>query len=184
MDPAARTIVKLICLAFSVMQWGCAHVISPELRAAAKKDLDLPKVMADPERYLGEVVIWGGMILEAEPEEEVSTLVVLESPLDVEGTPRDPEFTRGRFLARSKAFLDPAVYCRGRKVTIAGVFSGMEQRSIGQLSYPHPVLSVRELHLWRETVGVWLPRYPWYWGDPYWPWGPWWPGWGIYWRAY
>lgn len=122
MDPAARTIVKLICLAFSVMQWGCAHVISPELRAAAKKDLDLPKVMADPERYLGEVVIWGGMILEAEPEEDGSTLVVLESPLDVEGTPRDPEFTRGRFLARSKAFLDPAVYCRGRKVTIAGVF--------------------------------------------------------------
>lgn len=159
--------------------WGCSHVISPEMRAAAKEDLQFTVVLADPERYHGEIVIWGGVILDTENKPEGTTLVVLETPLDWMGAPTDAEFSRGRFLARTRNFLDQAVYSPGRKVTLAGEVAGRESRMIGDLPYGYPVISIREIQLWREETQAWVPAHPWgpywYWGGPYWYWEWWWP---------
>lgn len=167
--------------------WGCSHVISPEMRAAAKEDLQFSVVLADPERYHGELVIWGGVILETENNPEGTTLVILETLLDWEGAPRDAEFSRGRFLARTSHFLDQAVYSPGRKVTLAGEVVGRELRRIGELPYGYPVVSVREIHLWRESTAAWVPAHPWgpywYWGGPYWYWEWWWPRWRVHGRG-
>lgn len=174
----------LLALGLGLLE-GCGHVVSSELRAMAREDLTFPMVLADPERYQGEVVIWGGVIIETENRPEGTTLVILETPLDREGAPRDAEFSRGRFLARTHSFLDQAVYRQGRKVTVAGEIVGQEVRRVGEVPYGYPLLSVREIHLWREVVRGWAPAYHWgpywYWWDPYWPW---WPGWGFYWRRY
>ncbi len=165
---------------------GCSHVISQEMRAKAREDLEFTMVLADPERYHGETVIWGGVILETENKAEGTTLVILETPLDWEGAPRHAEFSRGRFLARTGSFLDQAVYSQGRKVTVAGEVAGREVRRVGDLSYGYPVVWIREIHLWRETPGAWVPAHPWgpywYWGGPYWYWDWWWPGWRPHWR--
>jgi outer membrane lipoprotein len=176
-----------VALALSMAAlWGCTHVISSEIRATAREDLSFPMVLADPERYHGETVIWGGVILETLNKPDGTTLVILETPLDWEGAPRDEEFSRGRFMARTESFLDEAVYRHGRKVTLAGQVAGREVQPVGEVPYGYPVLSIREIHLWRETVGAWVPAYPWgpywYWGGPYWHWEWWWPGWGMRWR--
>lgn len=56
-----RLITEAIFLAFFLgVSSGCSHVISSEMRAAAREDLDFTMVLADPERYHGELVIWGG----------------------------------------------------------------------------------------------------------------------------
>lgn len=172
-------------LALPALLGGCAHVVSPQLRALAREDLTFPMVLSDPERYQGEVVIWGGVIIETQNRPEGTTLVILETPLDREGAPKDAEFSRGRFLARTRSFLDQAVYREGRKVTVAGEVAGKEVRAVGEMQYSYPVLAAREIHLWREPPVAWGSRYPlgpyWYWWDPYWPW---WPGWGFYWRRH
>jgi len=181
--PAMRGVMGAL---FLTGLWGCSHVISPEMRAAAKEELQFGVVLADPERYHGETVIWGGVILATENNPEGTTLVVLETPLDWEGAPKDAEFSRGRFLARTSHFLDQAVYSQGRKVTLAGEVAGREVRMVGDLPYGYPVVSIREIHLWRDTAPAWAPAHPWgpywYWGGPYWYWEWWWPRWGGHWR--
>ncbi len=186
MKPKRFTTEAMLLAFFLGVSSGCSHVISSEMRAAAREDLDFTMVLADPERYHGELVIWGGVILEIHNKPEGTTVMVLETPLDWEGAPRDAEFSRGRFLAKTGVFLDQAVYSQGRKVTLAGEVAGRELGKIGELWYGYPVLSVREIHLWEERLQVWGPAYPWapYWygGGAHWYWEWWWPRWRGHWR--
>ncbi len=154
------------------------------MRAIAREDITLSQVALDPENFRGHVVIWGGVIVETENRMEGTTLTIMETPLSSEGLPADLELSRGRFLAKTEAFLDPAVYSAGRKVTLAGTIVGKEVRPIGEVPHTYPVLSIVEIRLWKEAPRVLTPPYPWYWGDPYWPWGWWWPRWRVYWGYY
>jgi outer membrane lipoprotein len=163
---------------------GCTHAISPQVRALAREDISLSQVALDPESFRGQMVIWGGVIVETENRTEGTTLTIMETPLGFEGIPEDLELSRGRFLARTQAFLDPAIYAPGRKVTLAGTIMGKEVRPVGEVPYTYPVVSIVEIHLWKEAPRVLAPPYPWYWGDPYWPWGWWWPRWRVYWGYY
>lgn len=163
--------------------FGCAHPISSKTRALAREDIVLTEVAQDPDRYQGEVVIWGGVIVETENRADGTTLIIMEAPLNSQGVPEDMELSRGRFLARTEGFLDPALYSPGRKVTVAGRVVGKEVRPVGEVPYQYPVVSIVEIRLWKEALGIMAPPYPWYWGDPYWPWG-WWPRWRVYWRYY
>jgi outer membrane lipoprotein len=134
-------------------------------------------VLASPEAHRGDVVIWGGVIIETQNRPEGTTVMVLETPLDSEGAPADAEYSRGRFLARTPSFLDGEIYQKGRKVTVAGEVVGREIQSLGDIRYGYPVLSVREIHLWREhwtTYGYPYGSYP-YWGPYYGYWNWWWP---------
>ncbi len=175
----ARHLVVLLSL---FVASGCAHVISPEVRQAMKRDLSFPLVLQDPDSFQGEMVIWGGVIIETQNLTNGTSLTLLEAPLDSQGFPEDAEHSRGRFMARTSAYLDPEVYQKGRKVTVAGEVVGKEVRALGETQYRYPVLSVRELHLWKEPERVYgWPYGPYYWGPPLWYWDWWWyPHWHYY----
>ena len=164
---AKRSGKLLILLALMVALPGCAHVVSSEMREKAAKDLSFGAVLSNAEKYKGEIVIWGGVIIEVVNEADgTSTMKVLDTPLDYYGLPEDDEHSRGRFLARVPRYLDKEVYKQGRKVTMAGEVTGKEVQSLGEAQYAYPVISVKEIHLWK-MVPYYEGPYPydyWYWG--------------------
>ncbi len=154
---------------------GCAHVISTEVRQTARADLTFPAVHQDPEAYRGETVIWGGVIIETLNQREGTLVTLLETPLDSQGFPGDAEYSRGRFMVRAASYLDPEVFRRGVKMTLAGTVVGREVKPLGEIQYAYPVLSAREMHIWKERPYYYYPYPPWgfHWGYPYWYWRGW-----------
>ena len=162
--------------------FSCATPISKDLRAAVTKDLTFPEVFQHPDAYAGSIVIWGGKIIQTLNTQSGTELIILESPLDYSDEPKAEELSRGRFIAKTSTFLDPAIYRRGRKITVAGKILGKETQSLGKIEYTYPVVEAKEIHLWRKT-SKWYQPYPpsYYFWDPYWD-GPYYDGYGSFWR--
>ncbi len=131
---------------------GCAHVISPELRESAEKELSFNALLKDPDRYEGRLVILGGIIAGVTNTEEGTYIEVVEKPLDSRGRPKEIDISEGRFLIFYEGYLDKAIYSEGKEVTVAGTVIGKRVRLLGEIQYPYPLLKSRELYL----VG---PRY-------------------------
>lgn len=117
------------------------------MREKARSGPSLRQVHEDPESFMGETVIWGGVIVETVRSQDGTVLLVAETPLDSYERPRDQEHSRGRFLARSK-YLDTEVYEKGRKITLAGEIIGKEVQLSGKSQYTYPLVSIKEIHLW------------------------------------
>ncbi len=128
---------------------GCAYPISRDLMKTARKDLTYPIVIQNPKEYVGSMVIWGGIISDLRNEKEGAQITVLETPLDPGGVPQS-QVTRGMFIARMDESLDPRVYQKGKKVTLAGEIIGQETKPLDDMKYVYPVVHVLELHLWKE----------------------------------
>jgi outer membrane lipoprotein len=145
--------------------------IAKQYREEAKaEDLTFAMVLQDPDAYVGNTVLWGGDIIATANTKEGTRIVVLETPLNWQERPESAQGSQGRFIAMSAKFLDPAIYKKGRKITMAGVVAGKEALPLGNMTYTYPVVTVKQLHLWERR-----PHYvnsP-YWGlGPYWGWGP------------
>lgn len=153
---------------------GCTP-ISRDLRAQADRTVNFQQVFQNPEAYKGKVVIWGGEIIETTNQKDGSTLiVVLQRPLD---WMEEPKFQRseGRFIILTEGYVDPYVFKRGRRITVAGEILGRKVMRLGELEYPCPLLQSKQLYLWGEYYyspypyphspwGYYSPR----WGYPYW----------------
>lgn len=134
-------------------------------KEALSEGLTFPMVLADPDHYIGDMVLWGGSIVETINLAEETEIIVLETPLGTNERPGEAINSRGRFIALSSKFLDPAVYREGRKITLAGRVAGKRALSLGQTTYTYPVVMVKQFYLW--------PRNP-----PYYRgWVPWWDVW-------
>jgi outer membrane lipoprotein len=155
---------------------GCAHTISEPLRKMARRDLSFHQLKQDPDAYVGEVVILGGIILDVEnmgPSK--ARLEVLETPLEYREFPKDEVYSRGRFIAYVPKFLDPEVFKKGRKITLAGEVTGKETRLFDNVEVVCPAILVKELHLWRRELRAYPPIGYW---NLYWYGSHWWWGWG------
>ncbi|MCJ7830052.1 MAG: Slp family lipoprotein, partial [Desulfobacterales bacterium] len=75
------------------------------------------------------------------------------------------DFSEGRFQVVYSGFLDPEVYRKDRRVTVAGTLLGCEVQRTGDC--PHPLLRVagREIYLWPEYEYRAPSPYPYY--DPW-----------------
>jgi len=129
--------------------WGCAYPISQRVQNFARKDLTYPVVIENPKEYSGTTVIWGGIISGIRNGNEGGQIAILEAPLDGKGNPQI-QTIRGMFIATTDRYLDPKVYQRGKKVTLAGDISGQETKTIDAIQYVYPVILILELHLWDE----------------------------------
>jgi outer membrane lipoprotein len=163
----------LICVAIIFVMSACSYPISKGLRKEAEKGPQFTSVLKAPDMHTGSVVIWGGIIIETINHKAGTEVVVLETPLDYEGEPEDSEYSQGRFIARTSGYLDPEMYKRGRKVTVAGEIVSPEKRKIGEMTYTYPVVSIKEIHLW-EVQKVYYPPYYYGWYGPYYGYGPYW----------
>lgn len=163
---------------------GCAYPISKELRQETTKEMTFPMVLQNPTAYSGSIVIWGGKIIETHNVTGGSEIIVLETPLDYQEMPESEKYSQGRFIAKSSTFLDPEVYSKGKRITVAGEIIGKETKPLGKTEYTYPVIMIKQIHLWRKVrmypypppyygYGPYYEPYDWDWYGPYGPYYGW-----------
>lgn len=180
----------LLLLAFALS--GCATAISRPYQDMARPEVSFGTLIAQPDAYKGRKVILGGYILEVSNEQGETFVTVLQTPLDHWLQPGDDRQSQGRFIIRTKQFLDPEVYAKDRAVTVGGSVAGSTSGQVGGSEYSYPLIDADELYLWPPPKpapaypSVYGPYYYPYWWDGYWwgyphyyyPWG------GVYYRHY
>ena len=159
---------------------ACAQVLSKEVLKESVRVENFARVRQAPGEFEGKTIVLGGEVLEARNRPEGTTLVVLERQMDRTLRPRDLDLSGGRFMVRFSEYLDPAIYSRGRLITVAGKVEGTLAENVGEVPYSYLLLEGRECYLWRESYETrpsWYEPfnaypYPW-WYDPYWGRRPW-----------
>ena len=172
---------------FSVTLASCAYPIAQRYRREAKPGLTFEEVYKNPEAYKGDMVIWGGMVIKTVNDDKGSEIYILETPLHYGEKPMPIEYSRGRFIAGTRSYMDPLVYRKGKRVTVAGVIVGSKSviNRGNRRAYIYPVIQIRQITLWkRQRYYYPYPYYPYYpyvgWYGPYWGYGPDW-GYGPWW---
>ena len=162
---------------------GCAHVISKDLRTNADASLTFSQVHQNPNTYKGKSVVWGGEIIETVNQKDGTTQIELfQRPLGWREEPKEALASEGRFLILVEKYLDPYLFRRGRKITVAGEILGEKIKPLGEMDYRYPLLLSKQINLWEEYYYRPYPYYyyPWWYYDPWWgyPYG--WRGFGLY----
>ena len=155
---------------------GACAPFSQDIMRRVDPTLTFTEIQKDPQRYLGKVVLWGGVIVETENRKDETLFKVMRTELDYEKRPVNRDRSTGRFIVRAAGFLDPAIYREGREITVAGEVAGKEVLPIGGIMYTYPVISAKEIRLWEKGVGAPYGYSPWFWGPypygyygyPYW----------------
>ena len=136
-------------LAAVLIATGCAPTFPSHITERVDARIKYADLMKDPETYKGKWVMLAGDIVTARAEKDGSTyLEILQRPAYSNGKPMDTDESGGRFIAVSREFLDPAVYGRGRVITIVGEVVGDSVKPLGAVAYRYPLLEVQALHLW------------------------------------
>lgn len=173
-----KKLIVLMLLTLAALA-GCAHVISDESRRLVDPALTYGRLKEDPDAQVGRYVMLGGMIAGVKNAREGGQIEVVQVRLDDSGTPEDPYYSEGRFLATTDKFLDSLIFKPGRLVTIVGEVKGKKTLPLDEVDYTYPVIAVREIHIWKnyDTERGYQYPPPYYYYDPYyygfWP-GPWW----------
>jgi len=135
---------------------GCAAAPFPEeLTRSVNRSLSLEQMRTDPQANVGTRVIVGGEILVTAPKPGETEIEVLSRRLDSGEAPERSDRSSGRFLARTPEFLDPAIYARGRRITVLGTLAGSEERRVGEIPYVYPVIAAERIKLWPKE-GEWV----------------------------
>jgi outer membrane lipoprotein len=141
---------KIILTAIlSLVLFGCTSVLSNQVIQQADDKISFQDLQKQPQRYRGAVVILGGQIVETLVKESETRVQVLQLPL---GTGQRPDITapsQGRFIVIYKRFVDPLIYEKGRKITVAGAVEGGQAIMLNDAVYNVPVLLERESYLWK-----------------------------------
>jgi outer membrane lipoprotein len=165
-----RLPMSLLCLFLLVAVTRCASPIAKAYKEAAAPGVTFPTVLADPQGYEGNTVIWGGTIIRTRNTKTGSALFVLEIPLGCRDKPDNADASGGRFIGKTDRFLDPLVYAKGRQVTMAGKVIGVRTvtNAKSHLSYTYPVIQIEQLHLWKKEKPLSLMPSYYSWPDPFW----------------
>ena len=143
-------------------------VISQQIRKESMAPVNFKILVQDADKYLENTVILGGYILETQNLADTSSIKVLQVPLGLGETPKSRDDSEGRFIISHKGFLDPEIYSKDRKVTVAGTIVGTVVEKVGHFAQPYLKLESREIYLWPKEEYYPGPYYdPWYYPYPY-----------------
>jgi len=165
---------------------ACASNIPDAIRLAPNNEISISAAQSSPKSIIGAQVRWGGNIISIKNKPNETWVEVLARPLDYEGEPDSDAASQGRFLARIRGFLDPAIYAPERKITLRGRLESIIVRLIGKHPYRFPLVQTQVHYLWPKTPEItdswqdpWYPYpyrydpfyepYPAYYWDPYFP---------------
>src|SRR5262249_37737279 len=109
----------------------------------------------DPQAHLGEHVILGGDIIKAIPKPRDTEIEILARRLGGGDVPEGGDGSTGRFLVRTGGFLDPAIYTRGRRLTVLGTVAGTDDRAVVDAALAYPVTRAERPKL-GPAEGAWL----------------------------
>lgn len=133
---------------FVVILAGCASGLSQQSLSKVTYTGTFPELQENPNRFVDEIVLFGGKIIETHTAPASSELIVLQVPLDQKNRPETPDRSKGRFLLRTEQFLDPAIYQKGTLLSTVGIIKGSQARTIGGFNYVYPLLEAIEIKLW------------------------------------
>lgn len=179
----SNRVLSLIVISCLVFLSGCAHVISKDIRDKVDPSLTFEKVIQNPIAYKGKTVVWGGEIVETLNQKNGTTEIeVFQIPLDSTDAPKASNVSAGRFLILVDKYLDPYLYRKGRRITVAGEILGEQIKPLGEMDYRYPLISSKQIRLWEEYHDrpYPYPYYPWGYYDPWWGYPYWWGGFGIH----
>ena len=167
-----------LLLAASVLLGGCATTPA-SLKSGDFSDISLQAAQSG--QGIGQRVRWGGSIENTHPRQADTCLEVVSRPLDDSAQPEETDQSLGRFIACTPGFLDPAVYAKGREITVTGTLQAPETRKIGDFPYTFPRIAADHVYLWSKRL---KPDYGYPYYDPFYDpfWGPWpYRPWPYYW---
>lgn len=178
----------LVGLAFLLpLLHGCASQLVPaEMESRIARDLPFESLKTKPEKYKGSLVVLGGKVLNAKRLKEGTQIEVLQLPLDRSDAPVTTlTESKGRFLAYSTEFLDPATVPTNTAISMIAEVTGAKTQPLDDVEYTYPTVKINTLKIWPEYdyrqrwPGPYYP-YPYYPYYPYSPfyhpfygWGPW-----------
>jgi len=140
---------RILCgTAFLFILNSCTQAISNEVRDQVDPAATFKAVFHDPDSFKGKTVLWGGRIIQIRNTKDTTWIELLQQPLARNDRPVQGSASEGRFLIRHEGFLDPAVYGRGRELTLVGEVRGRETRREDEIDYNFPVVSDKQLVLW------------------------------------
>ena len=148
-----------------LLSTASCSVISSRVRKEAEAPAAFKTLMEETDSYIGKTVIVGGHILETKNLADETSILVLQAPLGFRGEPKSRDDSEGRFIVLHQDKLDPEVYKKGRKITVAGTVVGLTTAKVEDC--PNQCLNIesREMHLWPEYY--YYPRGYYPYGDPY-----------------
>jgi len=153
----SKTLGVFLWIVFLLGLFGCSLPISMDLRREATRDLTFMKVANNPSAYVGNTVIWGGVILQVRNNSDGTEIRVRQNPLKPNGSP-DTEATDGEFIALTGESLDPNVFKSGKKITVGGDIIGEKTEDTQITKYKYPVIYIKEYYLWNNGIKWWEPR--------------------------
>ena len=180
-----QTLFRFLVLGlFLFMMSACATtpIASQYRQEAGSRNVSFSTALRNPDAYINDIVLWGGHIIKTTNLQNGTEIIVLQAPLGSGDRPENIESSQGRFIAMSSKFLDPAIYEKGKMITLAGQITGKKTLPLGETSYTYPVITIKQLHLWKKRSNRYYYDYPydyWYrgWGPygwyPGYPWYPW-----------
>ena len=130
------------------MLFGCAKAFPPETLDTADRDIRFGEIQKNPSAFEGKSVLLGGVIIETQNLSTKTVLVVSQRELNFSQKPAADEQSKGRFMVSSPQFLDPAIYRKGRAITVIGRVVGEEVQPIDGVPYRYPLIQKEALHLW------------------------------------
>jgi outer membrane lipoprotein len=127
---------------------ACAKTIPSEAMNGVDDNISFESLFNDPEAFVGKTVVLGGDIILTENRPEKTHLIILQRDLDGDLKPLAADQSKGRFIVIVPEFLDPAIYTKGRRITIVGTITGKEIRQLSEIPHVYPVMEKKYLHLW------------------------------------
>ncbi len=142
---------------------ACAPPFPKEMLRDVDRGISFKELKEDPERFMGSIVLLGGVVIETRNSKEGTYVEILQRRLDSQARPVESDETEGRFIVFTKEFLDAAIYHRGRRITVIGEVAGQRMQLLGEVQYRYPYIIAKAVHLWEPYrgpsfhigIGVW-----------------------------
>ncbi|UCB49705.1 MAG: Slp family lipoprotein [Deltaproteobacteria bacterium] len=167
-----RTLSFTILIFIVAALCSCAsrEVISKEVKAESER-VSFKTLVQETDRHKGKTVILGGYILETKNIAGVANMTVLQTPLGRDEKPVSQGRSEGGFILSYNGHLEPEVYEKGRRTTVAGKLAGRADEGAANCPKPCLKLEYRQIYLWpmyespsylsyEEDRGTFYERHP------------------------
>lgn len=143
---AARSLLSLApLLAFALTACAPAPIYKNTANAVAATPAQIAQ---SPERYAGNVVIWGGRVVNVKNFTDHSEIEMLAYPLDASQRPKANDTGSGRFIVVMPGYAEPLSYPPGALMTVSGTLNGSRSGKVGEANYVFPLVSATQSHVW------------------------------------
>lgn len=143
--------LRIAALLAAILQLGgCGSVLSRKTMDQVSPNLSPGIVLNNPKAFIGQTVLVGGTILDAENLQEGTLVEVLTYPTDRRGNPQLDEPALGRFFLLYPGYLDTLIYQQGRRIVAAGRIIGERAAKTDNTNRAFPLLRPLEIKLLSE----------------------------------